>query len=143
VRFLAESLYLDDRPGSPMRFQVEPNLNQLIRRQKEEIDASDVRAELHERIRQLFGAAGGALNLVPFPAGPYEVPDEVGDGRPFLVVLGYEALVISPDPRGLPHEIDANPGVPQAVPTRLEPYGALPGGPETAFGQTGGGGIAR
>lgn len=107
VRFLTESLFLDDRPGSPMRFQVEPNLTQLVRKQKNEIDASEVRVELHERIRQLFGASGGAFNLVPFPAGPYEVPDEVGDGRPFLVVMGYEAMAISLEPKGLPSEIEA------------------------------------
>lgn len=107
VRFLQESLFLDDRPGSPMRFQVEPNLTQIIRRQKNDVDASEVRAELNERVRQLFGTAGGAFNLVPFPAGPYEVPDEVGDGRPFLVVMGYEALAISLEPKGLPPEIDA------------------------------------
>ncbi len=107
VRFLSESLFLDDRPGSPMRFQVEPNLTQLIRKQKNEIDASEVRVELHERIRQLFGVSGGAFNLVPFPAGPYEVPDEVGDGRPFLIVMGYEALAIAIEPKGLPPEIDA------------------------------------
>src|SRR5207237_1351575 len=58
------------------------------------------------RIRHLFGGAGGAFNLVPFPAGPYEVPDEVGDGRPLLVVMGYEALAISLEPKGLPPEID-------------------------------------
>src|SRR5262249_18850650 len=63
VRFLTESLFLDDRPGSPMRFQVEPNLTQLIRKQKTDIDASEVRVELHERIRQLFGAPAGAFNL--------------------------------------------------------------------------------
>ncbi|MHB1424619.1 MAG: ATP-binding protein [Gemmataceae bacterium] len=107
LRFLQESDYLDDRPGAPMRFRVEPNLTQLIRKQKDEIDPAEVRSDLNERIRHLFGAPGGVFNLVPFPAGPYEVPDEVGDGRPFLVVMGYEALAIPIEPRGLPEEIEA------------------------------------
>ena len=107
IRFLQESDYLDDRPGAPLRFRVEPNLTQLIRKQKDEIDAGEVRATLNERIRDLFGASGGAFNLVPFPAGPYEVPDEVGDGRPFLVVMGYEALAIPAEPKGLRPEIEA------------------------------------
>ena len=107
VRFLQESDYLDDRPGAPMRFRVEPNLTQLIRKEKDEIDAAEVRTELEERIRHLFGAPGGTFNLVAFPGGPYQVPDEVGDGRPFLVVLHYEALAITSEPRGLPQEIEA------------------------------------
>ncbi len=41
----------------------------------------------------------------PFPAGPYEVPDEIGDGRPTLVVMGYEALAVAAEPQGLPQEI--------------------------------------
>jgi hypothetical protein len=47
-----------------------------------DIDAAEVRAELAERIRHLFSMPRGEFNAVLFPAGPYEVPDEVGDGRP-------------------------------------------------------------
>lgn len=104
-RFIAESLFRDDRPGAPLRLMVEPNLNQMIRKQMEEIDSKEIRSQLHERIRSLFGKAGGKFNLALFPAGPYEVPDEVGEGRPFLVVMGYEALSISSDPRGVPGDI--------------------------------------
>ena len=104
-RFVSESLYLDDRPGAPMRLLVEANLEQVIRRQMVEVDTNDVRNLLNERVRVVFGKAGGKFSLVPFPAGPYEVPDEVGDGRPFLVVMGYEALAITADPQGLPAEI--------------------------------------
>ena len=106
VRFVEESLYLDDRPGALMRLMVEPNLEQVIRKQMADIDTGDVRNELQERIRGLFGGPGQSFQLVPFPAGSYQVPDEVGDGRPLLVVLHYEAVTISSEPRGLPPEID-------------------------------------
>lgn len=89
-----------------MRFMVEPNLEQIIRRQMGEIDASDVRAELGERIRHLFGTPGGSFNLVAFPAGAYEVDDGVGDGRPLLVVLHHDAHTITADPDGLPAPVE-------------------------------------
>ena len=56
-----------------------------------DIDAVEVRAELAERIRQLFSLPRGEFNAVLSPAGPYEVPDEVGDGRPLLVVMSHES----------------------------------------------------
>ena len=106
LRFMADSLFLDDRPGSPLRFMVEPNLTQVIRRQMEEVDASEVRAELDERIRNLFGASGGAFNLILFPAAAYEVNDGVGDGRPNLVLLHHDGFSINADPQGLPSQIE-------------------------------------
>lgn len=107
LRFLQEALYLDDRPGAPMRFMVEPNLEAMIRRiMRDEIDNAEVRAQLQERIRELFGAGKGAFELVPFPAGSYEVDDTIGDGRPRLVVLHYEALSISDEPQKLPPMVE-------------------------------------
>lgn len=107
VRFLQEALYLDDRPGAPMRFMVEPNLEAMIRRiMRDEIDSTEIRAQLQERIRELFGAGKGDFELVPFPAGSYEVDDTVGDGRPRLVVLHYEALSISDEPQKLPPMVE-------------------------------------
>ena len=44
-RFLAESAYLDDRPGAPMRFLAEANLNQIIRREERNVDAGDACSE--------------------------------------------------------------------------------------------------
>ena len=38
-----------------------------------------------DRIRNIFDAK--TFNLIAFPAGPYDVPDEVGDGRPQLVLI--------------------------------------------------------
>jgi hypothetical protein len=79
VQFVTDSIYLDDRPGAPLRFMVEPNLTMIIRRMMRDIDAAEVRAELSERIRGLFSLPRGEFNAVLAPAGPYEVPDEVGD----------------------------------------------------------------
>ena len=106
IRFITESLFLDDRPGAPLRFMVEPNLTQVIRRQMEKIEAAELRSELNERIRNLFGASGGAFNLQAFPAGAYEVDDTIGDGRPSLVVLHHDAFTVNADPQGLPPLIE-------------------------------------
>ena len=106
TRFVTESLFLDDRPGALLRFMVEPNLTQVIRRQMEEVEANELRADLNERIRNLFGAAGGSFSLQAFPAGAYEVDDTVGDGRPSLVLLHHDAFAINADPQGLPPQIE-------------------------------------
>jgi hypothetical protein len=101
--FLGEALYLDDRPGAPLRFMVEPNLEAVVRRiMQNQIASEEVRTYLQERIRELFGSAKGAFDLVPFPAGCYEVDDTVGDGRPRLALLHYEALAVGDDIAALP-----------------------------------------
>ncbi len=100
VKFVAESAYLDDRPGSPMRFQAEANLNQIIRRSEEHVDAEQARVELNDRIREVF--SGSTFNAIPFPGGPYDVPDDVADGRPRLVVLGFEAVCIKSSVEAVP-----------------------------------------
>ena len=82
-RFLSESAYLDDRPGVPMRFLVEANLTQIIRRQEQHVDPSESRAQLNDLIKDIF--KGQVFEAVSFPGGPYDVPDEVGDGRPVVV----------------------------------------------------------
>jgi hypothetical protein len=105
VQFVSDSIYLDDRPGAPLRFMVEPNLTMIVRRTMKDIDPADVRAELAERIRHLFSLPRGQFNAVPFPAGPYEVPDEVGDGRPLLVVMNYESTAVPSDLRQPPPDI--------------------------------------
>ena len=91
-RFVAESAYLDDRPGAPLRFLAEANLSLIIRRQEQYVDAGDARAELHDRIKRVF--EGRTFEMIPFPGGPFDVPDEVGDGRPRLIVLSPDAAVI-------------------------------------------------
>ena len=71
-KFIAESAYLDDRPGAPMRFLAEANLRQIIRREERHVDAGEARAELNERIRQIF--SGNVFDTVRFPGGPFDVP---------------------------------------------------------------------
>ena len=106
-RFIQESLYLDDRPGAPLRFMTEPNLTQMIRKATNEIDPDHARSYLQERIRDLFSSRGQPFEMVPFPGEPYEIPDEIGDGRPYLVVLGYDAFCVSSEPDSLPPDIVA------------------------------------
>ncbi|MBI4876744.1 MAG: ATP-binding protein [Acidobacteria bacterium] len=105
VQFVTDSIYLDDRPGAPLRFMVEPNLTMIVRRMMRDIDAADVRTELSERIRQLFSLPRGEFNAVLSPAGPYEVPDEVGDGRPLLVVINHESTAVPSDLRQPPPDV--------------------------------------
>jgi hypothetical protein len=94
-RFVTDSAYLDDKPKAPLRFLAEANLTQIIRRQETNTDPGEVRSQLNTYIRDLFG--GPSLNLVPFASGPHDVPDDDGNGRPYLVLVGYEAANVSGD----------------------------------------------
>src|SRR5258708_2998837 len=84
---------------------VEPNLTMIIRRTMRDIDAAEVRTELAGRIRDLFHLPRGEFNAILSPAGPYEVPDEVGDGRPLLVVMNHESTAVPADLRFPPPDI--------------------------------------
>ena len=106
IQFVADAIYLDDRPGAPMRFMAEPNLNQIIRRHASDIEDLDVRNELRLRIQHLFGLPRGPFQLSIFPPGPYDVPDEVGDGRPYLAVMSYESVTVKSDPTRPPVEVE-------------------------------------
>ena len=88
-----------------MRFRVEPNLTQVINRAMRDVDSDEARSHLNLRIKDLFQGKGHDFELVPFPAGPYEVPDEVGSGRPYLVVLNFDAFTVSEAPSQLPNEL--------------------------------------
>ena len=103
-RFITESAYLDDRPGAAMRFLAEANLNQIIRREERNVDAGDARAELNDRIGGIFD--GNTFDAIHFPGGPFDVPDEVGDGRPKLVVLSYDAVAINAQVTKLPDLVE-------------------------------------
>ena len=92
TRFWQESAYLDDKPGAPMRFMAEANLTQIIRRQEQHIEPGEVRAQLNDRIRGIF--SGSHFESYPFPGGPYDVPDEIGNGRPKLAIIAYDAEAI-------------------------------------------------
>ena len=103
-KFVDESAYLDDRPGLSMRFLAEPNLSQIIRRQEGNIDAGEVRAELNDRICMTF--EDKTFHAIPFPGGPFDVPDEIGDGRPKLAILAYEAVTVGDSVESVPELIE-------------------------------------
>ena len=75
-----------------MRFLAEANLSVVIRREEQHVDPAEARAQLNDRIRGIF--TGKTFETVPFPGGPFDVPDEVGDGRPKLVVFAYDGLAV-------------------------------------------------
>ena len=100
TKFRAESAYLDDRPTAPLRFNAEANLTQVIGREEKNIDPGEARTQLADRIKAIFG--GQSFDLVPFPGGPWDVPDDVSDGRPRLVLLSHDALEIGADLREIP-----------------------------------------
>ncbi|HOY69108.1 MAG TPA: DUF499 domain-containing protein [Candidatus Ozemobacteraceae bacterium] len=104
-RFAEESLYLDDRPGAPLRFRVEPNLTQMISRAMRDVDADELRKALNIKVKDLFSTKNGDFSLIPFPAGPYEIPDDIGDGRPYLVLINYDAFAVSENLAALPDEL--------------------------------------
>ena len=91
-RLISESAYLDDQPAAPMKFLAEANLRQIIRREEQHVDAPEARVQLNDRIRQIFG--GATFESITFPGGPFDVPDEVGDGRPKLVVFAYDGVAV-------------------------------------------------
>lgn len=94
-RFRDESAYLDDRPGVPLRFLAEANLTQVIRREETNVDSAQARAELNDLIKTIFGGtAGSVFEMVPFPAAPGEVDDDLGNGRPRLAVMAYDGLSV-------------------------------------------------
>ena len=103
-KFVAESAYLDDRPGSPMRFLAEANIMQIVRREERNVDAEEVRAHLNDGIRRIF--EGKVLEAVCFPGGPHDVADEAGESRPKLVALSYDAVALEGTVDGVPDLID-------------------------------------
>lgn len=95
VRFQTDSAYLDDRPGAPLRFNAEANLTQIIAREEKAIDAERVRLELDSRIKDIFSGTRPTFDPILFPAGAFDIPDDVGEGKPRLVVVKHETLEVS------------------------------------------------
>ncbi|MGB8481382.1 MAG: DUF499 domain-containing protein [Acidobacteriaceae bacterium] len=91
-RFQERSAYLDDKPGAPLRFLTDANLTQILERQIQLCDPGEVRSELSSRIRSLY--LNGDFQLVPFPAAPADVPDEIGSGKPLLVLMSYDSVSV-------------------------------------------------
>ena len=73
---------------------TDANLTQVIRGMERNIDPGELRTQLNDRIRSIFGGNGAVLESVLFPGGPWDVPDEIGNGRPLLVVLSYEGCTV-------------------------------------------------
>lgn len=104
-KFGAHSAYLDDRPGAPLRFNVEANLHQMIRNEERHVQDEDLRVELNDRIRHIF--EGNVFDAVHFPGGAYEVPDEIGDGRPKLAVMSYDGVDVGGTVKKVPKLIES------------------------------------
>lgn len=103
-RFVADSAYLDDKPGAPLRFLSQANLTQMIRRQEAQVDPIRARAELNDKVRSIFG--GTTLSLCAFPTGAYEVADDPNDGKPTLVVMAFDAVHVRADALKVPQLIE-------------------------------------
>ena len=103
-RFVTNSAYLDDRPASPLRFLTEANLTQIIRHQERQVDLGEVRDQLRDRIRSVF--SGKTLSMQLFPAGQWDIPDDVGDGRPHLAVISHEADSVRSDDLKVPDLVE-------------------------------------
>jgi hypothetical protein len=91
--FIQGSAYLDDRPGVPLRFNAEANLTQIIAREERGVDSEAMRVEADSRIKEIFGG-NGSFEAIPFPAGAFDVPDDIGDGKPRLAIIHHQALSI-------------------------------------------------
>ena len=102
--FQEQSAYLDDRPGAPLRFHAEANLNKILSNHEAMVDAEEVRAELRDRIQRIFGGKNRDLEPVFFPGGPSDVPDDPSD-RPRLVVISPDAVDIRGDDDAAPEAI--------------------------------------
>jgi hypothetical protein len=91
-RFQERSAYLDDKPGAPLRFLTDANLTQIVERQIQLCDPGEVRSELTARIRTLY--LQGDFELRPFPAAPVDVPDEIGNNKPFFALMSYDSVSV-------------------------------------------------
>ena len=92
-KFVAESAYLDDRPGGGDALsrgrQSQPNhASRGTQRRRGR------RSGAAERPDTTRCSAGRTFDLVGFPGGPYDVDDNVGSGRPKLAVLSYDGVSI-------------------------------------------------
>lgn len=91
--FIQGSAYLDDRPGAPLRFNAEANLTQIIAREERNVDQEAARVEADSRIKDIF-VGNGSFEAIAFPAGAFDVPDDIGEGKPRLAIIHHQALSI-------------------------------------------------
>lgn len=102
-KFRLDSAYLDDRPGAPMRFLAEANLTQIIAREERHVEPGEARPELDDRIRQIFG--GTMFELALNPGVPTDIPDDLGEGKPRLALMSYDAFGVGNNLVGVPELI--------------------------------------
>ena len=102
-KFRLDSAYLDDRPGAPVRFLAEANLTQIIAREERHVEPGEARPELDDRIRQIFG--GAMFELVPNPGVPTDIPDDLGEGKPRLALMSYDAFGVGQNLTAVPELI--------------------------------------
>jgi hypothetical protein len=105
TKFRTESAYLDDRPNAPLRFNAEANLTQVIAREERGVDLEEARTGLRDRIKEIFGGSAAKFDLVPFPGGPWDVADDVAEGKPKLALISHDALEIGADLAEVPELI--------------------------------------
>jgi hypothetical protein len=105
--FIQGSAYLDDRPGAPLRFNAEANLTQIIAREERAIEGNVLRSELDSRIKDTFTNNSGSFETIAFPAGAFDVPDDVGDGKPRLAIIHHQALDIGSNVDEVPELISS------------------------------------
>lgn len=86
-RFIEASLHLDDKPGVPLRFNAQPNLEKKIRSYMANIDPSEERAYLQESIKSRFNT-GDYFEAVIFPRQPEHIPDDA-HSHVQLIVIDY------------------------------------------------------
>lgn len=98
--FRQDSAYLDDRPNAPLRFNAEANLTQVIAREEKNVEPEFARGELRDRVKQIFG--GATFDFVPFASAAYDVPDDVGDGKPRLVLLSHDTIDVGAELTAVP-----------------------------------------
>ncbi len=73
-----------------MRFLAEANLTQIIAREERHVEPGEARPELDDRIRQIFG--GAMFELALNPGVPTDIPDDLGEGKPRLALMSYDAF---------------------------------------------------
>ena len=104
TKFIENSQYLDDRPNSPMRFLANPNLEQVIRRHMREFDGTEVYKYFKAKTEEIFN--GSSFKLGFEPMGANSIPDDAGDGKPYLIVFSTSQLTVESDQASLPDLIE-------------------------------------
>jgi hypothetical protein len=79
-----EKFWYAEFDGQRYVFHDDPTVKKLIEEAAGAVSHLTAKEDVRHKAQEVFGA-GGLFDLVPFPAGPEEVPDR--GGRPLLVLL--------------------------------------------------------